>query len=303
MNPVLIVIAALALDAIVGEPRRFHPLVGFGRWALAVERRWYGDAVWRGLLAVLIALIPFTLLAVLTRYAPFGYLLDALLLYLAIGWRSLGEHAARVRDALRADDLVMARTCVGLMVSRDTASMQASDIAKATVESVLENGNDAIFGSIFWFMVAGAPGAVAYRLANTLDALWGYRNARYSHFGWAAARLDDVLNIIPARLTAMSYALAGRTRAAWRCWQTQGAQWKSPNAGPVMAAGAGSLGVLLGGAAIYHGAMQARPLLGEGRAPDADAIDAAMQLIRNSVGVWLVTLAGEALLVDAFLSR
>ncbi len=303
MRAVLIVLAALTLDALLGEPRRLHPLAGFGRWALAVERRCHGDAVWRGVFAVLIVLIPFTLLAALTRYVPFGVLLDTLLLYLAIGWRSLGEHAARVRDSLRAGDLVMARTRVGLMVSRDTASMQAGDIAKATVESVLENGNDAIFGAIFWFMVAGAPGAVAYRLANTLDALWGYRNARYRRFGWAAARLDDVLNYIPARLTALSYALVGRTRAAWRCWRTQGAQWKSPNAGPVMAAGAGSLGVLLGGAASYHGAMQERPPLGEGGVSNADTIDAAVQLIRNSVAVWLITLSGGALLVDAFLSR
>jgi adenosylcobinamide-phosphate synthase len=303
MMVTLVIIAALILDMLFGEPRRFHPLVGFGRLALALERRWHGDTVWRGLVAVLVLLVPFTLLAALTRFVPHGILLDTLLLYLAIGWQSLGAHAHRVRDALRARNLPEARRCVDLMVSRDTTRLDTADVSKATVESVLENGNDAIFGIIFWFVVAGAPGAVLYRLANTLDAMWGYRNERYRRFGWAAARLDDVLNFIPARLTALSYALAGHTQAGLRCWRRQGLYWKSPNAGPVMAAGAGSLGVQLGGPASYHGAMQHRPLLGEGRIPDAEDIDSALQLIRHSLMIWVMALAGGATLVVFFTTR
>ena len=303
MTTAFIIFAALTLDALFGEPRRFHPLVGFGRLALALERRWHGDTVWRGLVAVLVLLIPFILLAALTRFVPHGILLDTLLLYLAIGWQSLGTHARRVRDALLAKNLSEARRRVGLMVSRDTTQLDPADVSKATVESVLENGNDAIFGAIFWFVVAGAPGAVLYRLANTLDAMWGYRTERYRRFGWASARLDDVLNFIPARLTALSYALAGRTRMALSCWRTQGLSWKSPNAGPVMAAGAGSLGVLLGGPASYHGVMQHRPLLGEGRMPDAEDIDSALQLIRHSLVIWLVALASGGTLVELFTSR
>jgi adenosylcobinamide-phosphate synthase len=303
MTTAFIIFAALTLDALFGEPRRFHPLVGFGRLALALERRWHGDTVWRGLVAVLVLLIPFILLAALTRFVPHGILLDTLLLYLAIGWQSLGTHARRVRDALLAKNLPEARRRVGLMVSRDTTQLDPADVSKATVESVLENGNDAIFGAIFWFVVAGAPGAVLYRLANTLDAMWGYRTERYRRFGWASARLDDVLNFIPARLTALSYALAGRTRMALSCWRTQGLSWKSPNAGPVMAAGAGSLGVLLGGPASYHGVMQHRPLLGEGRMPDAEDIDSALQLIRHSLVIWLVALASGGTLVELFTSR
>jgi adenosylcobinamide-phosphate synthase len=298
MITALVVFAALVLDALLGEPRRWHPLVGFGRLAQALERRLHADSIPRGVLAVVLLLTPFTLFALLIDQLPSTGALDVALLYLAIGWQSLGEHAGRVRDALRANDLTAARQCVGFMVSRDTSSLDQEGMAKATVESVLENGNDAIFGAIFWFVLAGAPGVMLYRLANTLDAMWGYRNDRYRRFGWAAARLDDVLNFIPARLTALSYALVGNFTLALRCWQSQSTQWKSPNAGPVMAAGAGSLGVLLGGPASYHGATQLRPPLGEGDAPDVVHIDRALRLIRRTLWLWLLVLFTGSWFVD-----
>lgn len=294
-----VVLAALALDAWFGEPRRFHPLVGFGRLAQALERRLHADSRARGCLAVALLLTPFTLLALSIDALPWGSTFDAAALYLTIGWQSLGEHAGRVRDALMRDDLPTARQRVGDMVSRDTAVLDREDVAKATVESVLENGNDAIFGAIFWFVLAGAPGVVAYRLANTLDAMWGYRNARYLRFGWAAARLDDLMNFIPARLTALSYSLVGNFNCAVRCWRSQGITWKSPNAGPVMAAGAGSLGVLLGGPACYHGVVQTRPLLGAGVPAQLRDIDRALRLIRRVLLLWVVVLlAGEWLVHD-----
>lgn len=294
----LLVFTALALDGLFGEPRRFHPLVGFGRLAQALERRLHADSRARGCLAVALLLTPFTLLALLIDTLPWGSVFDVVLLYLAIGWKSLGEHAGRVRDALLRDDLPMARQRVGFMVSRDTELLDAEGVAGATVESVLENGNDAIFGAIFWFVLAGAPGVVLYRLANTLDAMWGYRNARYSRFGWAAARLDDVMNFIPARLTALSYALVGHFTRALRCWRSQGALWKSPNAGPVMAAGAGSLGVLLGGPACYHGVTQVRPPLGEGCNAHVGDIERALRLIRRTLLLWVLILFSGGWLVD-----
>jgi adenosylcobinamide-phosphate synthase len=296
MTTLLVIVAALVLDAVFGEPKRFHPLVAFGRLAHALERRLYAASKLRGVLAVAILIAPFVLIGCLTRLSVIGAALDAILLYLAIGRRSLAAHARPVRESLRAENLSAARQLVSRIVSRDTASMQQSDVSRATVESVLENGNDAIFGAIFWFLIAGAPGVVAYRLANTLDAMWGYRNERYREFGWAAARFDDVLNFIPARLTALSYAIAGRTHTALRCWREQGRHWKSPNAGPVMAAGAGSLGLALGGTASYHGALEHRPALGHGRAPQADDIDRALKLIDCSLAIWLIALGGGALL-------
>jgi adenosylcobinamide-phosphate synthase len=156
---------------------------------------------------------------------------------------------------------------------------------------VLENGNDAVFGALCWFALAGAPGVIVYRLANTLDARWGYRNPRYRDFGWAAARLDDVLNYLPARLTALTYAHLGKPLRALECWWRQAGAWESPNAGPVMAAGAGALGVRLGGPACYAGQWRARPPLGNETAPQLADIEGGLRLIRQGVAIWLAVLA------------
>lgn len=290
MTITLTIFTALLLDAWLGEPRRFHPLIGFGKLAEWIEQHLYADSRGQGLIALLLVTLPFILLAACMNFLFWHFILDALLLYLVIGWNSLGIHAKRVKLALLANNLYSARQQVGLIVSRDTGHLDHTGVTQGTIETVLENGNDAIFGAIFWFVVAGAPGAITYRLVNTLDAMWGYRNDRYFHFGWSAARLDDVLNYIPARLTAFSYALCGNVRKALICWNTQGILWKSPNAGPVMAAGAGSLGLLLGGPARYHGKLESRPLLGMGRAPETQDIDQALRLIRRSLLLWLVAI-------------
>lgn len=221
---------------------------------------------------------------------------------MALGWRSLGDHARGVRDALASDELSSARLRVGLLVSRDTNALDHRGVANATVESVLENGNDAIFAAIFWYLVAGAPGVVLYRLANTLDAMWGYRHHRYRRFGWAAARLDDVLNLVPSRLTALTYAMSGRFSRALMCWRLQGTAWKSPNAGPVMAAGAGSIGVLIGGPAVYRGVTQMRPTLGEGAHADTDDIDRALRLLRRTIVIWMLAVFVGGWVVDVVVS-
>ena len=283
-------LAAVLLDRLLGEVRHWHPLVGFGRLADLIEA-WFNRGAMRqvsGLLAWSLAVLPFVALVFWFKRGDFlGWLVDVVLLYLALGGRSLAEHAEHVASDLAADDLPAARQHVGWIVSRDTSELDESSVAKACVESTLENGNDAVFGALFWFMLFGGAGAVLFRLANTLDAMWGYRTPRFLHFGWAAARIDDALNFVPARLTALSYALFGRTRRALACWRQQAPVWESPNAGPVMSAGAGSLGVALGGPAIYHGQIEDRPILGEGRPAEGGDINRALGLMRRSVVLWL----------------
>ena len=290
MTTALAMLAAVLLDRLLGEPRRAHPLVAFGRMAGWIEQRMHADQRASGVFAWLLAVLPCVLLLqIVQQRLPtwLAWCMAVIVLYLTLGLRSLGEHARPVAAALQGDDLDAARQAVGYMVSRDTAALNAHQVAAAATESVLENGNDAVFGALFWFAVLGAPGALLYRLANTLDAMWGYRTPRYERFGWAAARIDDVLNFLPARLTAFTYALGGRFESAVRCWHSQAPQWDSPNAGPVMAAGAGALGVKLGGAAPYNGVWEARPELGEGNPPDADAIYRALRLLHRGVIIWM----------------
>lgn len=285
----LAALAAVLLDRLLGEPRRWHPLVGFGHLATVIESKLNHGALTAGLLAWLLAVGPWVALAFWLRpAAPFA--IDVALLTFALGAQSLCEHAEAIAKPLQEGHLDEARRRVGWIVSRETAQLDASGVAKAGVESVLENGNDAIFGTLFWFALLGAPGALLFRLANTLDAMWGYRTERFNLFGRSAARLDDALNWLPARLTALTYALFGQTRKALACWRAQAAGWASPNAGPVMAAGAGSLGVALGGAAIYHGQEEIRPPLGLGPAPVAADLRRAIVLVRRSLWLWLAAL-------------
>jgi adenosylcobinamide-phosphate synthase len=298
-------IAAVILDWCLGEPRRCHPLVGFGAIAQHLESALHGRdgmtpalARARGTAATLLAVAPPTaLIALLIRVPRIGIALQILALYLVIGRRSLHLHARRVAEALDDNDLPTARHRVAMMVSRDTGAMQRREIARAAVESVLENGNDAVFGALFWFALAGAPGAVFYRLVNTLDAMWGYRTPHYLYFGWAAARLDDLLNLLPARLAALTYALCGHMRLALQCWRKQARLWESPNAGPVMAAGAGSLQVRLGGPAFYHGQWKVRPALGHGAEPEARDIARALRLVSHGILIWLGIAALGALII------
>ncbi|MBD9655968.1 cobalamin biosynthesis protein [Pseudomonas sp. PDM12] len=289
---ILSAFAGVALDAALGEPKRWHPLVGFGKFASRLEQRFNpSGGGWRshGVSAWCLAVLPITLLTVLLVQLPWvGWLVQIVALYAALGLRSLDQHAQPVAQALRLGDLPLARQRVGYMVSRRTEDLDATGVARAGTESVLENGSDAVFATLFWFLVAGAPGVVLYRLSNTLDAMWGYRNARFERFGWAAAKIDDGLNYLPARLVALTYAVLGRTTLALRCWQRQAPLWDSPNAGPVMAAGAGALGISLGGAAVYHGELHQRPELGDGPPPRARDIERAMNLVWGGVLLWLL---------------
>lgn len=295
MDIAIAILAALILDRLFGEPKYWHPLVGFGKLAQFVESRInisdIPDSKQKllGFFSLTLLVIPLTgtTAYISHRYNSY-FIFEVLVLYLAIGARSLVEHAQRVADALllkRTDD---ARIFTSHLVSRDTDKMTETDMSRATIESTLENGNDAIFAPLFWFAIGGAPAVLFYRLCNTLDAMWGYRTTRYIHFGWASARLDDVLNYLPARLTALTYACLGHFQTALQCWRTQASKCKSPNGGPVMSSGAGALALQLGGPTVYHGKLEDCPVIGCGERPHAPDIMQATRLVQRGSGIWLL---------------
>jgi len=300
MSITLTLFIALLLDFLLGEPNKWHPLVGFGRWANSLEQRFNQTQASAqqqtlfGLMALLLAITPILIgVAILTQSSPY---VEPILLYLCIAPKSLLQHTLAVYHPLVTGDLAQARHAISLIVSRETSQMQENDIRKATIETTLENGADAVFAPIFWFLIAGPVAVVFYRLSNTLDAMWGYKNPRYLHFGYAAAKLDDILNWIPARLTALSYGLLSHSKNAWQCYRQQSPHCESPNAGVVMSAGAGGLQIQLGGAAIYHGEIKDKPLLGLGRTTNNTDIKRANLLIILSLGLWFMLIfLGETL--------
>lgn len=304
MTLTLTLFCAIALDHWLGEPRNaYHPLVGFGRWAAWLEtvfrRPQHSPRLQKafGLLAWLCALSVSAFGLLWLTIPPVAQTMFGItILYFCIGARSLQQHAYAVHSALTAGDLALARQQVGNIVSRQTADITMADVRRAAVESVLENGADAVFAPLFWFVLLGPFGALLYRFANTLDAMWGYKNPRYLHFGWAAARFDDLLNWIPARLTALSYAAIGNSRQAIDTWQNQAHLLDSPNAGPVMTAGAGALNLQLGGPAWYHGQLKQKPWFGGKQTPTNADIHRAMGLIYKTLALWLLLLSiGDSL--------
>lgn len=301
MQAILLIVLAWWLDRLLGEPKRHHPLVYLGNWIQWIEARCYGNNRLAGVVAYGLIVLPlFGLACFITAQLPswlYGFFAVAGL-YIAMAYRSLIEHVECIREPLLKQDLPKAREQLSFIVSRDTSEADVQQITQGAIESLLENGSDAIFAAWFWFIVAGLPGVILYRVANTLDAMWGYKNARYRQFGWAAARVDDILNFIPARISALAYCLSGDYNNGRRAWKLQGLNWKSPNAGPVMASGAASLGLQLGGEAVYDGHKQERPELGYGRVPQPEDINSAIKLFRKAAYWVLLQLALLAVLLE-----
>jgi adenosylcobinamide-phosphate synthase len=283
-------LGAVVLDAVLGDPARFHPVAGFGRTAAAVERVVYRPSRAAGAVyAIALVAAP----ALVVRRVGGGRA-DAVALatcgWAALGGRSLRRAAARMADLVDAGELDAARALARSLVARRTEALDGAELTRAALESLAENTADAEAGTLLWGAVAGAPGAVAHRAANTLDAMVGYRSPRYAEFGWAAARLDDVLGWPAARAcaaaTVVAAALCGEdARGALRAWRRDGAHHPSPNAGRVEAAFAGALGVTLGGRNDYDGTVEDRPRLGDGPPPDTAALRRAIRLSATTSAV------------------
>ncbi|HEV8077624.1 MAG TPA: adenosylcobinamide-phosphate synthase CbiB [Marinobacter sp.] len=299
LAPFLVCLLGLTLDRLLGEPRRLHPLVGFGNLASVLERLLNSTpqnglrSLVLGTLALGSLVLPLLLLTVWLSVVLNGFWLllgQVVALYCALSLRGLAEHGLAVAQPLKRGELDAAREQVSRIVSRQASALDEQGVAAAATESMLENGADAVFASLFWFLVGGIPGVVVHRAVNTLDAMWGYRSPRFLYFGRAAARLDDVMGWVPARLTALTYTLLGNRKLAWRCWCQQAPQWDSPNAGPVMAAGAGALNVKLGGPSPYAQGVKQRPYLGGINPANADSIQAAIALVRHGSWLWLAVI-------------
>jgi adenosylcobinamide-phosphate synthase len=272
-------------------PNRWHPVAAIGRLVHKLEVRAPSDPAARRRYGMLVAaLLPEACGAIALATtatagrAPGGrYAAEAALLALATSQRTLLDRAIEVAEALERDELEEARRLLAWhLVSRDTSTLDASGVAGAAIESVAENLSDGVVGAWWWFAIGGAPGAWGYRATNTLDAMWGYRNPPYEELGMPAARLDDALNLVPARLTALAILAAARGEGAGAWWRDRG-RTESPNAGHPMAAMAGALSVELGKDGHY--------LLGaEGREANAGDIHRAVSIARHAAWIALVPL-------------
>lgn len=296
MAAFFILLAAFVVDAILGETKRFHPLVGFGRGAQKLEavfnREQHSEVQQKAIGSVLWLLL---ILPIPAAYYYFSqhfqsWWLDIFILYLALGNKSLREHAVQVYQPLTEGNLTQARHYCSYLVSRDTSELSEQQISRAVVESVLENGHDAVIASLFWYCVGGIPLVIAHRLANTLDAMWGYKNSRYLNFGWCSAKMDDCLGWPSAKVTALLYAIQSkRVLACLVNAYKQGRQYKSLNGGWAMASGATSLNIELGGAASYFGQSVRSVTLGQGQTVAAKHILASVKLINRAA--WLLIVA------------
>jgi adenosylcobinamide-phosphate synthase len=295
------------VDQLVGDPRRWHPVAGFGRMATALERRAYRNDRAAGVVHTAALVAGAVAVGVAADRATRGRpaartLTTAVATWAVLGGRSLRREASAVGGLLDAHDLPGARRRITHLVGRDPNGLDEAGIARACVESVAENTSDAVVGPLVWGAVAGIPGLLGYRAVNTLDAMIGHRSARYERYGWAAARLDDVANLAPARLAAALAAVAaplvgGSPATAVRAVRRDGGRHPSPNAGPVEAAFAGALGRTLGGVNVYGGTVEDRGTLGDGPVPGPADIGRAVRL-SAAVGATAAALAvGVARLV------
>jgi adenosylcobinamide-phosphate synthase len=293
-------VVAMVVDALMGWPDRLfarigHPVTWLGRLIAALDASWNrpADAPWKrraaGLAAALIVIALASGLALAVQDAlPEGWGRMVVLGVLAwpfVALRSLHDHVAAVARPLQAGDIAGARKAVSMIVGRDPNQLDEAGIARAAIESLAENTSDGIVAPLFWGVLFGLPGIAGYKAINTLDSMIGHRNERHEFFGWGAARIDDVANVIPARLTGLLFALlSARPGDAMACMVRDARRHRSVNAGWPEAAMAGGLGVRLCGPRVYHGALADEPWLnGGGRDPAAGDIARGLKLYSRAM--------------------
>ncbi|MFE3254109.1 cobalamin biosynthesis protein [Nocardia sp. NPDC059091] len=291
------------LDRALGDPRRGHPVAGFGSAAMKMERLTYRDSRVAGAVHEIALVGVVSGLGIGLRRAVAGRALGEAVLTAAATWTVLGgtslaRTGREMADRLESGDIDGARALLPSLCGRDPEVLDADGLARAALESIAENTSDATVAPLFWGAVAGVPGLLAYRAINTLDAMVGYRNDRYCNFGWAAARTDDVANLAPARVsglitTALAPVVGGRPADAWRAWRRDAAKHPSPNAGVAEASMAGALGVTLGGRTEYRHGTELRPTLGAGPIPRVRDLRRAVRL-SEAVQVATVVAAATA---------
>lgn len=294
------VLAGYLADIAFGDPRRWHPVAGFGTGAALLERVTYRDSRAAGAVhvAVLVAALA-AAGAAAARVArgagpPGSAAAVAVATWVSLGGTSLARTGLAMADLLDRDDIDGARALLPSLCGRDPAQLDGVGLTRAALESIAENTSDAQVAPVLWAAIGGVPATLVYRGVNTLDAMVGSRSPRYARFGWAAARLDDVANYVQARAAGAlavvcAPAVGGSPTGAWRAWRRDAARHPSPNAGVVEAAFAGALGVRLGGPTHYGHELQIRPALGDGGVPDVGDLRRAVALSR-------VVQAGAAML-------
>jgi adenosylcobinamide-phosphate synthase len=301
-----------AADRAFADPARGHPVALFGAAAARLETRIWRDDRRAGVAFAAVCVAAPVVVGIglerLGRRRPIVIVVGtAAAAWTALGGVSLARAGERMRQLLDGDDLPAARGALSHLCGRDAAGLDAGQLARATVESLAENTSDAVVAPLLWAAFAGIPGVLAYRAINTLDAMVGYHNDRYEHFGWASARLDDVANLVPARLSgqlavALAPAVGGSRVNARRVLARDGGRHPSPNAGRCEAAFAGALGVRLGGVNRYGPVVESRAELGDGDAPTVADIDRAARLSRlvgvAAVAICILLLAVRGAVVD-----
>ncbi|MEM8685519.1 MAG: adenosylcobinamide-phosphate synthase CbiB [Pseudomonadota bacterium] len=304
-------LAAWAIEALFSWPawlfdRIRHPVVWIGSLIAVLDDRLnrpdLGHAAARlaGVLTLLLVVVLVAVIAVGVSHwlpaTPAGFLLEAIIASSLLASRSLYAHVNAVSEALQGSGLASARDAVSRIVGRDPAQLDAPAISRASLESLAENASDGVVAPLFWGAVLGLPGIAAYKAINTLDSMIGHKTSRYRYFGWASARVDDLANLVPARLTALAFAIAGFRAHSFRVAWYDAGKHRSPNAGWPEAAMAGALGVRLSGPRRYDGETTTDPWLNaDGPDPDARDVSGGLRLYLRAMSLVAVCLALVAL--------